>query len=159
MNSQKNTRSSLFLIELMISVLFFALGSAICIQVFVKAYTVNEDARRLSFASLQVSSAASALKYTDGSTASMKEYFPLIQEEGTGFVLCYDKNFRACEQKDCFFVLHMTRQQEGNAISARIYMNAPDRKEPLYQLELRYPAARALSSDTEISGEKEGDLS
>lgn len=154
MNSQKNTRSSLFLIELMISVLFFALGSAICIQVFVKAYTINEDARRLSFASLQASGAASALKYTDGSFEAMKEYFPLIHEEDTDFAVCYDKNFRECKQKDCFFVLRITRQQEGDSVFARIQMTAPDRKEPIYRLELRYP-----SSDTGISRERTGNLS
>lgn len=91
MKQQKNTRSGLFLTELMIAVLFFALGSAVCIQVFVKAYTVNQDARRLSFASLEVSGAASAVKYTDGSPASLKKYFPMLTEEADELVIYYDK--------------------------------------------------------------------
>lgn len=49
----------------MIAILFFSLGSAICIQVFVKAHTLNQSAQDLSFASAQVSSVASVVKYTD----------------------------------------------------------------------------------------------
>ena len=35
-------RSSLFLLELMIAILFFCLASAVCVQIFVKAHTALE---------------------------------------------------------------------------------------------------------------------
>lgn len=140
MNQQKNTRSSLFLIELMIAILFFALGSTVCIQVFVKAYTVDQDAKKLSFASLQASSAASALKYTDGTPASMKEYFPLITEENGELVVYYDKNFHSCEKKDSLFSLHINVKQKNQTVFAGIRMEEKSRTKPVYELELRYPA-------------------
>ena len=34
-------RSSLFLLELMIAILFFCLASAVCVQIFVKAHTIS----------------------------------------------------------------------------------------------------------------------
>lgn len=155
MNSRRNTRSSLFLIELMISVLFFALGSAVCIQVFVKAYTINEDARRLSFASLQASSAASALKYTNGSAEAMKEYFPQITEDENGLSVYYDKAFQECPKSDCFFSMHITQQKKDHAIYACIRITAPDRKNPVYSLDIHYPefSAPEKGSDRERSGE------
>lgn len=155
MNSRRNTQSSLFLIELMISVLFFALGSAVCIQVFVKAYTINEDARRLSFASLQASNAASALKYTNGSTEAMKEYFPQITEDENGLSVYYDKAFQECPKSDCFFSMHITQQKKDHAIYACIRITAPDRKNPVYSLDIHYPefSAPEKESDRERSGE------
>lgn len=42
----KKSRSSLFLIELTISILFFALASAACIQLFVKAHLLDTKRRR-----------------------------------------------------------------------------------------------------------------
>lgn len=149
MKPQKNARSSLFLIELMIAVLFFSLGSAVCIQVFVKAHTVNEDARRLSFASLQASSVASALKYTDGSLDSLKEYFPMIAEEEDGLAIYYDKKFKECNEETSFFTLHISREAADRQVNAQIQITAPDRKEPVYTLRLRYPAVSEEASDKE----------
>ena len=40
--------SSLFLLELIFSILFFSVASAICIQIFVRAHTLSRDARALS---------------------------------------------------------------------------------------------------------------
>lgn len=39
----KNSKSNLFFIELIICILFFMIAAAICTQVFVKAYTINQD--------------------------------------------------------------------------------------------------------------------
>ena len=39
--------SSLFLLELIFSILFFSVASAICIQIFVRAHTLSRDARAL----------------------------------------------------------------------------------------------------------------
>ena len=157
MNSRRNTRSSLFLIELMISVLFFALGSTVCIQVFVKAYTINEDARRLSFASLQASSAASALKYTNGSAEAMKEYFPQITEDKNGLSVYYDKTFKECNKSDRFFSMHITQQKKDHTIYACIRITAPDRKNFVYSLDIHYPAMPELPSGKDDASERTGE--
>ena len=38
---QKSSRSALFLMELIFSILFFALASAVCVQLFVKAHLLS----------------------------------------------------------------------------------------------------------------------
>ena len=67
MSIRNSSKSSLFLIELIIAILFFAIGSAVCVRAFVKAHDLSMRAKDLSFASAQASSAASVLEYTDGS--------------------------------------------------------------------------------------------
>ena len=41
-------RSSLFLLELMIAILFFCLASAVCVQIFVKAHTISRETEELN---------------------------------------------------------------------------------------------------------------
>ena len=53
-----NNTSSLFLLELILAVLFFSVASALCIQIFIKAHLMSQDARDLNFAVNEVSSMA-----------------------------------------------------------------------------------------------------
>lgn len=46
----KKSKSSLFLMELIIVVLFFALTSAVCLQVFVKAHSVEQETKNINHA-------------------------------------------------------------------------------------------------------------
>ena len=39
----KHSRSSLFLMELLISLLFFSLASAVCIRLFAKSHLISRD--------------------------------------------------------------------------------------------------------------------
>ena len=48
-------RSSLFLLELMIAILFFCLASAVCVQIFVKAHTTSRETQELNTALEKVS--------------------------------------------------------------------------------------------------------
>lgn len=50
--------SSLFLLELIFSILFFSVASAVCVQVFVRAHILSRDARALSCAVTACSDAA-----------------------------------------------------------------------------------------------------
>ncbi len=44
----QRSRAGLFLMELTISLLFFAIASAVCIQLFVKAHNINKECDALS---------------------------------------------------------------------------------------------------------------
>lgn len=48
----RKSKSSLFLMELIIVIFFFSLTSAVCLQVFVKAHLVDKESMHLSAASL-----------------------------------------------------------------------------------------------------------
>ncbi len=44
----QKSRAGLFLMELTISLLFFAIASAVCIQLFVRAHSINKECEALS---------------------------------------------------------------------------------------------------------------
>ena len=57
-------RSSLFLMELMIAILFFSLASAVCVQLFVKSHLLTREAADLNQAVSQAQSAAEVIRTT-----------------------------------------------------------------------------------------------
>lgn len=140
MNRLKNTGSSLFLIELMISILFFSLGSAVCVQAFAKAHMASHTAEQLSFASSAVSSAASLVKYTPKSLPALQEYYPNIVLSGKEFLVFYDDDHRECAEKDRIYTLHIRTAQKDSVETAHIFMIFDESEETLFELKLHYPA-------------------
>ncbi len=138
MHTQHNTRSSLFLIELIIAILFFSLGSAICVQAFVKAHTLTAQAQDLSFASSTVSSAASALKYTDGAPDQFRDFFPGAAFDGDDISVCYDGSYAACEAADAVYTLRIHTGPIDGGRSATIRMDDRDGT-AIYELQLTLP--------------------
>ena len=133
MSIRNSSKSSLFLIELIIAILFFAIGSAVCVRAFVKAHDLSMRAKDLSFASAQASSAASVLEYTDGSFSSFSTYFPDAEERGDAFLVYYDADQSLCSGNDAIYTM----------ISV-----AYTGKEPLYELPIRFlPSAKKEVAD------------
>ena len=138
MGSHNNTRSSLFLIELIIALLFFSLGSAVCVQAFAKAHALTVQARDLSFASSACSSAASVVKYTDGSLEQMRAYFPEAFADGQDVAVCYDGGFDPCQPRDAAYTLRIRTGAVSPDRSASISVQDAE-GQTLYALDLRWP--------------------
>ena len=107
-----NNTSSLFLLELILAVLFFFVASALCIQIFIKAHLMSQDARDLNFAVNEVSSIAEQISAgtlhpdtaaSSGDTASD----PSTQmPDGTlQDAAYYDNSYTSCEKAAAVYVL------------------------------------------------------
>lgn len=138
MNTLKNTRSSLFLMELIIAILFFSIGSAVCVQAFVQAHLTSREARDLSFASSGVSSAASVVRYAGSGLSDLQAYYPSAVSDGDETVVYYDSGFDPCGGEDAAYALRILTARTGGAENAHIRMLDAG-GELIYELELRYP--------------------
>ena len=134
MRERQNTRSSLFLIELILAILFFSLASAVCIQVFVKAHFMSQSARELTLGSNYASSAAEVLAHTDGSYEAVKALLPEAVEKDGIIRLCYDKNDAAY-----YLCIEQTASQYNR--TAQIEFTGLD-GDVLYSLTTKIPIAR-----------------
>jgi len=147
MSIRNSSKSSLFLIELIIAILFFAIGSAVCVRAFVKAHDLSMRAKDLSFASAQASSAASVLEYTDGSFSSFSTYFPDAEERGDAFLVYYDADQCLCSGNDAIYTMQIMISDEDGMRHAMISV-AYTGKEPLYELPIRFvPSAKKEVAD------------
>ena len=71
---KRASASTLFLMELIIAVMFFALAATVCIYVFVHAHVLSRDAKRLNMAVNLTSDAAEIIR-SQGSISGVRSFF------------------------------------------------------------------------------------
>ena len=101
MNRSKST--SLFLIELMICILFFALSSTICMQFFVKARLLTNESSDLQNAIFISDNIAETVKAGNGSLLLFESIFPNAVLSEKEAVLYYDENWNSCNQEKAHY--------------------------------------------------------
>ena len=74
MNRTSNNRSGLFLLEIMIAILFFAMVSAVCLRSFARAHTLSQEASDMNQAmSSHIENVAELLKSADSAVLDDSE--------------------------------------------------------------------------------------
>lgn len=149
MKTFNSAKSGIFLIELMIAILFFSLGSAVCIQAFVKAHLISTQAHALSFASAQASGAASVMKYTDGTLDSVQKYFESAQADGNDFKIYYDTDYEPCGTENARYILCISPSVSGYICRTLIQMTERSGK-VIYSLDIHYPVPKSYMKEADI---------
>lgn len=126
MKDRQNNRSSLFLIELILAILFFSLASAVCVQVFVKAHFISQSAAELTMGTSYATSAAEVLSGTDGSLEAVRKYFPDVLEDNGSLCVYYDENGESCSRDKSVYSLCMQETLTGYKRNANIQFKAKD---------------------------------
>lgn len=132
----KHSRSGLFLIELMISIAFFALTMAVFLQAFVKSRQISQQAEELFQAQKLASSIAEIVggagnaqkSGSDGLDVSLQEnkeragelflwelqkYFPELESSESGAYIYYDEDWNICKEPDGVYMLAVSWQRDG----------------------------------------------
>ena len=125
-----NNTSSLFLLELILSVLFFSVASALCIQIFTKAHLMSQDARDLNFAVNEVSSMAEQM--SDGTLQDAAAY--------------YNSSYASCEKADAVYVLTVHYEPEDTLLKAHISMDTIADNRNIYTLDVTKHRQRRAES-------------
>ena len=97
----KHSKSGLFLMELIVAFLFFSLASAICVQLFVKADTINEESIRKKEAS---SIAGNLIELYKNDRPIEKDW------------LYFDTKGNLCEKDSSTYKVHLNQKQQSLAI-------------------------------------------
>lgn len=112
-NNSRSThsKSSLFLMELILVILFFSIAGAICIQIFVKAHLLSRSASELNRAVALAQSAAAGLEAGNGSLGDLSMQFPDgildtdIQSNVSQFTVYYDSAWNPCGKANASYSL------------------------------------------------------
>lgn len=94
----KHSRSSLFLMEMIIAIFFFSLTSAVCIQLFARSHLLSQQTVDQNHAVLQAQNLAEGFLATEGDLAQMKKLFPECSAgnpENT-LLLLFDGEWKEC---------------------------------------------------------------
>lgn len=113
-------RPSLFLMELVVALLFFALAAAVCLRLFLAAWRISEDSQALSQATLLTQSAAECFKAAGGDLQGTAELFgaPVSEDVVTTF---YDGSWRPSVAWKAKYILTVRRTgEQGRLISGLV---------------------------------------
>lgn len=129
------SKSSLFLMELILAILIFAITSAICIQIFVKAHIVSQETQELNQSVTLCTSAAELFYGYDGNLSKIQKQLDGLglSEAGTGsLTLYYDKDFMLCTKADGMYELSIINAKEDNLLNSDISIRKVDDTEDIY---------------------------
>ena len=102
-------RSSLFLLECIISILFFIIAATVCIQLFAKSYTLSRDSENLTMA-VQL-------------TTSYVEEFRGGKDFPEKLQIYYDESWIICEESESAHTLTITITSESNLMKGSFVMD------------------------------------
>lgn len=142
----KHSRSSLFLMEMIIAILFFSLASAVCIQLFAKSHLLSTQTVNRNHAVIQAQNLAESYLSLEGDISAMQDLFsPSEQIDENTLCLAFDSEWNLCPAEDtaCFRAeLHHTPAGETGIMKAEIIVYAVTAPEsPVYTLSVMHHTA------------------
>ena len=139
-------RSSLFLLELIIAILFFSLTSVVCVQFFARAHQISRQTQELNAALEKVSGCTeiflSGGDFTDifGDRVSCTR-----QPDGSADYdrSATDSSWQLCTHADAAYTLQIRIQPSGRLLhgcftASRLNGNTPDEDPVIYSTETDY---------------------
>lgn len=151
MHSSKN---SLFLMELILSILFFALTAAVCLQLFVKAHVLSQDTINLNHAVTEAQNFAEVFLAGDGSLRRFPDYFidqltpDSCSYDDSGilcsFTLFYDKDWNPSGLSDCTYQITIAYTQKDQPAMRDATITVSD-TEDFYRIPLQKYISREVS--------------
>jgi uncharacterized protein (DUF2147 family) len=112
-NRRSVKKSSLFLMELTVAVLFFSICAAVCMRVFAAAKTNADYSRNLTNASIKAQSAAEGYKHSAGRLDAVAEILG-GSVEGNRVTVLYGPDWnRASDGESAAFILTLDQTDSG----------------------------------------------
>lgn len=151
MSAKPSRRSSLFLLELIIAILFFILAATACVQVFTQAQRYEADSQNLDQAIFTAASLAELL-------GSQRDPFPLLEQlypegnhEADCYRIYYDQNWTICSAGEETYTVCLNVSSDAALQVTQILVSSDEAL--IYQLETKTyqpsQAAPDLTADKE----------
>ncbi len=118
----KRTRSSMFLMEIIINLLLFSILCVCSLQFFIKAYNLTENTTTLHHAVTACSNVASVYESGNGKTDIIYDTYPYAIYVNDQLLIFYDENYNECDREHgTYYILIEKVDTLTNKISIRFY--------------------------------------
>ncbi|MBR4720002.1 MAG: hypothetical protein IKP31_07160 [Lachnospiraceae bacterium] len=136
MNNAGRSRTSLFLMEMIVTVLFFSLASAVCVQCFVNAHVIGRETQELNHAVALATGYAEVMRGTDGDIDSIIAIYPeAVKGDDSFFEVFYDENFIPCDSDSASYVGDVTLIPNGAIQNMNIKIARLNDNSIIYELD------------------------
>lgn len=127
------SRTRLFLMEMLVNLLVFCVGAAICLMTFSRAYSLSAASRVASQAQRVTENAAMAFRSANGDLAALPSLLSGRVEDGT-LTVWYSQDWQPVREKEGIYRLVMrTQALEHHVVQAEITVYPPE-GEPVVEL-------------------------
>lgn len=107
----ERSKSSMFLLEIIINILLFSFMCICSLQFFAKSYQLTQNTTILHHAVTSCNNVASVFKAGEGSTDAILNAFPdAILENGCVYIY-FDKNYQECDAKNCHYYITVEKMK------------------------------------------------
>lgn len=139
-NIRKSSKSGLFLIELIIAIVFFALTSAVCVQLFVRAHLVSRSSSETTTAVIEARNAAECFRASGGSAEKLASLLgsgaPEISGESERYAVYYDGDWqRVSAREKASYELSVDVGSEGGLATAGVAVRRIGEESVIFRLE------------------------
>ena len=135
MNKQPTRRSSLFLMELIIAILFFSLASTVCVRIFVKSNTLEQESIRLNHAVSAASSVAEIFRNQENPFETLEKQYPDGIKNDDYYRFFYDKDWSLCNKNEAIYTVIADFSEDGSFETADIQVVTSE--ECIYDLSIK----------------------
>lgn len=103
MNQYRHSKSSLFLMEIILNILFFSILATFCVQIFFKGYQLSENTKKLHQAVTACVSIAEICQSTDSPKEALSSIYPESMSLDATILIYYDRDFLACGKQNAVY--------------------------------------------------------
>ena len=123
----ERSKSSMFLLEILINILLFSFLCVCSLQFFIKSYQLTENTTILHHAVTACNNVAAVYEAGDGSLTSITENFPnVISENGQSFIYL-DENYQECDSQNVIYYITIEEMNSDiPSIHISFYKNGED---------------------------------
>ncbi len=126
MHIQPSRRSSLFLLELIIAILFFSLAATVCVRFFVESHTLERQSVDLGRSVSVAASVAEILRSTDDFYPYLQDQFPQGEAGENSFVIGFDTEWNPCLARDCVYRVLLQTETQNAFLQGQILVTKGD---------------------------------
>ena len=133
MNQRKHDKSSLFLMEIIINILFFAILATFCVQIFFKAYEMSNDTSRLHQAVTACTSIIEICQSETKQGADLEKIYTEYELQDKAVLIYFDKDFKNCKKSDAIYCASVS-WGEDDSQKVTVIMNEQEHNQSIYEL-------------------------
>ena len=144
MPEKNRPHRNLFLMELMIAILFFALCSAVCLRLFARS---RMDSRQMQLQNAAMSRAESAANiFQSDGLDGLSHTYGIHTDGGAGqAALYYDLSWNGCDKANASYVMTLSWDRKDHMETLSLTVADTDGTDALYSLSARHHVPYTLN--------------
>ncbi len=136
MSDAGRSRSSLFLMEMIVTILFFSLAAAICVRCFVSAHMMGKETYELNHAIAIATGYAEVMRGTNGDINSIQAVYPdSVKVDDSYLMIFYDSSFNPCDPETAVYAGDVTLTPNGAIQNMHVKIIRVEDSEIIYELD------------------------